>query len=301
MVDFGLPLLFALFVWWFSTGAILVVISWPQATHRWSLAIATVLAIMAFHGVLVSRDEPTVAGAYAAFTAGIVLWGWHELAFLTGIMAGPRRTPLTPGTTGWRRFREATATILYHELAIFLTAAALFAATVSSPNQVAMWTFVVLWLMRLSAKLNVFWGVPNLNEEFLPPQLDFLKSYFRKAPLNAFFPLSVTAATVVAGAMVVHAVALDPGPFGTAGLALVGTLLALAVLEHWFLVLPIPDAALWRWALKPDPAAAADEATGLPPLLPGQALTTTAGSIGVDPRHGDLGSPGLASRIKPLQ
>ena len=33
------------------------------------------------------------------------------------------------------------------------------------------------------------------------------------------------------------------------GLALVGTMLALGILEHWMLVLPISTSALWRWAM----------------------------------------------------
>jgi len=33
---------------------------------------------------------------------------------------------------------------------------------------------------------------------------------------------------------------------------MLATMLALAVLEHWFLVLPVPDAALWRWAMPGD-------------------------------------------------
>jgi len=28
---------------------------------------------------------------------------------------------------------------------------------------------------------------------------------------------------------------------------LLGTLMALAVLEHWFMVLPLPSETLWRW------------------------------------------------------
>jgi hypothetical protein len=32
---------------------------------------------------------------------------------------------------------------------------------------------------------------------------------------------------------------------------LVGTMMALALLEHWLLVLPIQDAALWKWAISP--------------------------------------------------
>jgi hypothetical protein len=33
------------------------------------------------------------------------------------------------------------------------------------------------------------------------------------------------------------------------GYALVSSLLALAVLEHWFMVLPLPSERLWNWAL----------------------------------------------------
>ena len=42
------------------------------------------------------------------------------------------------------------------------------------------------------------------------------------------------------------------------GLVLVTTMLALAILEHWLLVLPLPSTALWRWAMRhpaPEPAA----------------------------------------------
>ena len=42
-----------------------------------------------------------------------------------------------------------------------------------------------------------------------------------------------------------------------AGLALV--LAALAVIEHWFLVVPIPATALWSWGLKSREAANAIE------------------------------------------
>ena len=38
------------------------------------------------------------------------------------------------------------------------------ALTWGGANQVGTWTFLVLWVMRLSAKLNVFLGVPNLTE-----------------------------------------------------------------------------------------------------------------------------------------
>lgn len=245
-----LPVLYPIFLWWFSTGLILVVVSLPAATYGRSLAAASVAGVVALALFTVAATDPTILGAYLGFTAAVVLWGWHETAFLTGHLTGPRRSPQTAGANRRRRFSEAFGTIAYHEVAILLTAALLVAISWDAPNRVGLWTFLVLWVMRISAKLNVFWGVPNINEEFLPTRLGFLRSYFRRGPTNAFFPFAVTAATIVAGALLVHAIVLQPTPTNEVALLLVGTLLALAVLEHWFMVLPLRDAALWRWALR---------------------------------------------------
>jgi putative photosynthetic complex assembly protein 2 len=124
------------------------------------------------------------------------------------------------------------------------------ALTWGEANQVGTWTFMILWGMRLSAKLNVFLGVPNLSEEFLPEQLHYLKSYLAKKPMNLLFPVSVTVSTVIAALLVRSALAADASAFEVAGFVFLAALLALAILEHWFLVLPLPDAALWSWALR---------------------------------------------------
>jgi putative photosynthetic complex assembly protein 2 len=145
----------------------------------------------------------------------------------------------------------ALATSLYHEVSIVLTGALLLALTWGEPNMVGFWAFVVLWLMRWSAKLNVFLGVPNLNIEWLPEHLRFLQSYMGQRSMNHLFPLSVTIATVVVVLLLGEAAAAGASAFDTVALTLIATLLALAVLEHWFLVLPLPDEALWAWAFKP--------------------------------------------------
>ena len=41
-------------------------------------------------------------------------------------------------------------------------------------------------------ELNVFLGVRNLNEQFLPKHLRYLGSYLVQKPMNLLFPLSVT-------------------------------------------------------------------------------------------------------------
>ena len=53
------------------------------------------------------------------------------------------------------------------------------------------WTFMPLWLMRTSAKLNVFLGGINLGEEFLPPHLRYLLSFMARRPMNVLMPLSL--------------------------------------------------------------------------------------------------------------
>lgn len=260
MTAYGLPIAYALFVWWFSTGLILYLDGLPQRTFRWSMIGATAVLALALWGLAATRDDATVVGAYAAFTCGVLVWGWHELSFLTGFVTGPRTTPLSPGFRGWRRLAQAVQAILYHEVAIAVTAIAVMALTRGGENQVGAWTFLILWGMRLSAKLNVFLGVPNLGEEFLPDHLRYLESFFARRPMNLLFPVSVTVSTALAAGLIQTAAAPEANAFQAAGFTFLATLTTLAVLEHWFFVLPLPVIALWRWGLRSRAAA-----TTLPP------------------------------------
>jgi putative photosynthetic complex assembly protein 2 len=244
------PILYALFVWWFGTGLVLLLDGLPR---RWlvpSLIGSTAVAGAALVTLALVADQTSVGAAYLAFTCGVLVWAWMELSFLTGALTGPRRQGCVPGCGGVKHFGHAVAAIAYHELAIAVGGAAVLFATWDEPNQVGLWTYVVLWVMRQSAKLNLHFGVRNLSEEFLPPRLRYMTSYFRRRPLNLLFPLSVTAATVVAVLLVAEIAGTRTSAFDVAGLTLVTTLLVLAILEHWLLVLPLPTTALWRWSLR---------------------------------------------------
>ncbi|MFD2111618.1 putative photosynthetic complex assembly protein PuhE [Thiorhodococcus fuscus] len=249
MSDYGFPVLYALGLWWFSTGVVLYLDNLPGRTFRWTLLGGTLVLAIATFGVVISSASITSFAQYAAFTCGVVIWGVLEMSYFTGLATGPRKTPCPPGCSDLRRFGLAIMTSLYHELAVMGTALFLVLISWEEPNQVAAWTFVVLWLMRWSAKLNLFLGVPNLNEDWLPEHLRYLKTYMSKRGMNLLFPVSVTLATVVVVLIVLEA--REPSQVGAVsqGLVLVATLLALAILEHWFLVLPLPDEALWAWAL----------------------------------------------------
>jgi putative photosynthetic complex assembly protein 2 len=241
---------FAVFMWWFSTGLVLLLDTLPRTTFRWSMLISSGLAAAALSGLAHTAQQTTLAGVYCAFTSALLLWGWHELSFLTGWITGPRRTALPAGATGWPRFVASVQAILWHELTILAMGSAVVAITWGAPNQVGAATFVVLWVMRISAKLNLFLGVRNLSEEFLPAHLAYMGSYFRRRRMNALLPVSVLGGSAVSALLV--AAALDPAaaPAAAVGHTLVATLLVLAVLEHLLLVLPLPATALWRWAMR---------------------------------------------------
>jgi putative photosynthetic complex assembly protein 2 len=115
---------------------------------------------------------------------------------------------------------------------------------------------MVLWWMRLSAKLNVFLGAPALSEAFLPEHLRYLERFFSKKPMNALFPVSITVSTVITVFIVQAARAADVGVFEATGASFLATLMALAILEHWLLVVPLPTDALWSWGLRSHKATA---------------------------------------------
>lgn len=243
------PVAFTLFVWWFSTGAILYLDGLPARTYRWSMAGASLLLIVALRFVADSADDLSTTGVYVAFSSGIAVWGWFEMAFLMGLLTGPRRAPCPLDSRGWRRARHAFETILHHELGLLAAGLVLAALTWGEPNRLAFWTFLVLWAMRLSAKLNVFLGVRNLSESFLPDHLVYLQTYFRRKPMNPLFPFAVTLATVAASLIWRSALTDAGSPVEATSQIFIATLLTLAVLEHWFLVLPIPAETLWAWGM----------------------------------------------------
>jgi putative photosynthetic complex assembly protein 2 len=253
MLELTIPLVFAVFIWWFSTGLVLLLDGLPSTTFRWSVLISSILAATALYGLAHTSKLSSVVNAYCAFTCALLIWGWHELTFLTGWLTGPRKQAST-SADGWPRFVQAVAAIIWHELAILASALLILAITWNAPNQIGLWTFLVLWSMRTSAKLNLFFGVRNLSEEFLPAHLTYMASYFRRLPMNAFFPISVLGASVVLVWMTART--LHPATSSTeiVGLVLVSTMLAMAILEHFLLVLPLPSTALWRWALRNRPA-----------------------------------------------
>ncbi len=242
------PPLFAVLLWWFATAAVLLLDGLPRATFTASMLAGTAVLAASLHVVRLSGADLTAGGAYVAFAAALLAWAWVELGFYLGVLVGPRARGKPVAAGAWRRFAQAVHANLWHELAILLVGTAIALLLWHQPNRLALRTFVALALMHESARLNVFLGVPNLNEAWLPPHLAFLAGFMRRRPMNVLFPLSVTAGTVAM--VVLFAGASAAAPAAATGAMLLGTLLLLGVLEHWMLVLPLPFARLWDGALR---------------------------------------------------
>ncbi|MFQ6546630.1 putative photosynthetic complex assembly protein PuhE [Aestuariibius sp. 2305UL40-4] len=251
----GLPwiaALSALFLWWFSTGIILLIVRRADRlggfAHMRALILMVPVLVIGVFGIALSVGMRDIAGAYLGFLSALAIWGWVELAFLTGIIAGPQKAPCPPGLSGIPRFARAWETIAWHEMA--LTAGLLLIVVLSdgAANQVALWTYLTLFVARISAKLNLFFGVPYITTEFVPRRLSHLLSYFRRGPVTAAFPIGITVLTF-ATACFLWQLALAPTDAEAVGWALLSAIAGLAMIEHWLMLVPLAEAKLWRWML----------------------------------------------------
>ena len=261
----GCAVMVAVISWWLGTGAILWLVRLPARWFRTSMSVLSVLLVLSLVWTGWSMRELSVLADYAGFLSVILMWSWHEMAFLSGWITGPRRVAQEPGAVGWRRFSLAVQALLYHELALLLNFAVLCVMQQSQPNHVALCTFALLWCMRLSAKLNLFCGVPQVGEQYLPSHLSYMGSYFRRSAVTGCFYLTITLST---GAWLWLVLQAQRGAVGVStGWVLLASLLGLAIIEHVLMVFSLPLQRLWGWAMRHR----AHPAVAPPAVLPSQA------------------------------
>ncbi len=249
LMEFAAPIIAVVLAWWLGTGLILYLDGLDRSSYRWSMTGATAVLGAAFYYVDHFSAARTELGAYAAFASALFIWAWLEMSFLMGYITGPRRAACPPGVRGTRRAVMAVEAILYHELAVIFAGAAILALTWNAANQVAAWTFVMLWAMRLSAKLNLFFGVRNRSEEFLPDHLKYLATYFARKPINLFFPVSMGISVTMLSFLIQGNMTLGAQPYENIAHTLLAALMGLAILEHIFMVVPVSLTTIWGWCL----------------------------------------------------
>lgn len=249
------PLLAALGVllaWWLSTGLILwrvrVADNGPATGHVVSVVGSVPLLGFGLWGAHQSAHDSTATGIYLGFAAALALWGWIEMAFLSGVLTGPNHAPSPAGLSPRARFSRALMAVAWHELALLIGLIGLIWASWGGQNTIAVATFALLLGARTLAKINLFLGVPHINLQFIPRPIAHMKSHFRTAPATGFFTISICILAAITGLLIQRA--LDGVTAKeTLGDTVLAALAALALLEHLFMVLPLPDAKLWAWML----------------------------------------------------
>jgi putative photosynthetic complex assembly protein 2 len=252
MVSFAghaVPLIVTLLVWFFATGLIAWLDNRDRATFPRSLALAGFGGTAGLIAVVAGSLMPTAAGAYIGFVGALMVWSWHEASFLMGAVAGPRREPSRPTVRGWDRFIDAGSTLIYHEIALALTALMLLSLGWNAPNPTGASIFVLLFALRLCSKFALFGGVPNQVGDMLPPHLEYLCSYFGPRRFSPAFACALVVTFALAGVLGANAFAAPAGSTAAVNASLLFALAALGAIEHVFLALPFRDGALWGWAL----------------------------------------------------
>lgn len=249
MLDYLAPILITLLAWWLCTGILLLLNNLPASTHKWSLLGATVLLFCSLATLEPVSEDASRGGAVLAFLQALAIWSWLEMTYLMGVLTGASKQPCPPESSGWNRFALAVKTSIHHEIAVVITGVVILATTWQEANHFCALAYLTLWLMRWSAKLNLFLGVANFNVDWFPVHMRYLATYIRRRRMNGLFPVSITLATLTAvywSTAAGNATTLHQ----QTGYTLVASLMVLAILEHCFLVLRVRDSALWNWALK---------------------------------------------------
>ncbi len=244
-----MPFIVTVAIWFVATGLIAWADNRERATFSTSMMIGSIAGIAGLVVILVASLSAEVWAVYVGFIGALMVWGWHELSFLTGASAGPRRGLADPSLTGIARFRQAAATVMHHEVALALTALLLISLSWNAPNQIGAMVFVLMFAMRLISKINLFIGVPNSTSEMLPEHLAYLKSYFGPNRMTVLLLVSIVALAGSTAWLASLALAAPAGSAAMVGASLLTTLSLLGILEHLFLALPFRDGMLWGWAI----------------------------------------------------
>lgn len=247
----AIALLLATGIWWLSTGLVLVMVHWSIRKRLTSWQLLAIASAVWVSGVLLlfyGSTRQTPLGSYAGFLGALLVWAWHETTFLTGIVTGRNKGTCPPGLTGFARFVSAWKAVCDHEIALLVTGVFLWVALSDAPNTFGLATFGLLWGMRISVKLLIFLGARYAISGLMPPRIAYLKTYFNTVKTTRFFPVMLAIAlgmfiVLVMGAMDARS------DYAVVGHMLLAAFMALAIIEHLILVLPISDTALWRWAL----------------------------------------------------
>ncbi len=234
---------YSLAIWWISTAIIIYFNFQPVVRFYFFLTSLALGLIWGFLWIK-HRNDDTIKGAYISFTGALFVWGFVEVSFYTGYIVGPYVRPIFAISPSWEAFHQAVHRSIYHEMMIMTLGIAALGIFWKAKNKFGLYTFFVLWFAHQSCKLNVFFGVTNIGQEFIPDTVSDMAPYMTVANMNWLFPFSVTLNTLFVYKFLKRARNPHEPSWRRIGYVLVCMMLMLALLEHWLLVLPLNE-SLW--------------------------------------------------------
>ena len=245
-----LALFVTLSLWWLFTGLALISAHQRPPIKNLLFGLSTVVAIGCIAAVpYIAADSSPIAILFG-FLFALLIWAWLELMFLMGIVTGPNKSLAPPGLGFGQKFKLALATMIHHEMVVIsVIGLTLFLGGKQPANSIIFHALLLLWFMRCSTKLNLFFGVRHFNHGWLPESHKHVASYVSVGKNSALMAPSGSLAAIFALLLFSRAFATDD-PSVALDRFLLAWVAALAAVEHVFLMYRVGEEALWRWAVK---------------------------------------------------
>ena len=245
-----LALFVTLSLWWLFTGLALISAHQRPPIKNLLFGLSTIVAIGCIASVPYISADPSLVAVLFGFLFALLIWAWLELMFLMGIVTGPNKSLATQGRGVGQKFKRALATMIYHEVVVISVIGLTFFLGGEQPtNPIIFYVLLVLWIMRCSTKLNLFFGVRHFNHGWLPKSHKHVASYVSVGKNSALMTPSSSLAAIFAALLFSRAFATDDTSVALS-LFLLAWVAALAAVEHVFLMYRVGEEALWRWAVK---------------------------------------------------
>jgi len=237
-------ILLVILVWWIGTGIVLRLQQQLNPAKRTTSIGICMVASLSLGTLLLTSSALSGVGIFSAFVSAVILWGCVELSYYLGKIAGTHTMPCPPQTPLWSRFKLALGTSIWHELLVLGLGFILIVLLYNATNAVGLYTYMVLWLMRWSAKLNLFFGVPNFNTSWIPERLAYISTYIKTGTITPFFFITIVCASTVVYQLLAKSnnVSLEYSLI----FMMPAVLLILAILEHLFMLVPFQDLKMWN-------------------------------------------------------
>ena len=248
-----ISIIFVFFLWWSLTGLILYVAKKGDLVGGKYHLISGILSLPIFVGAwffyIVNLESSNLTNVMTGFLSSLMIWGWCEFTFLTGFIAGLTGKHLVKHENEKERFLNGLKSIIFNEILLLLCLGGMAFLTLGKDNNIGFFAFFILYIARVSAKLNLFFGVPYINLQFLTFRLRHLEAFCKVAPVGSFFFGSCLILSGLFGFLAVTVFFSGNTPTIQLGYLMLSTLVALAVIEHLFMAIPFRDAKLWNWML----------------------------------------------------